>query len=240
MSIINFNEVVKTYGEAVILNNLSFSIPQNSIFGLIGANGVGKTTIIKNILNLVNLTSGSIEINGAKCQNNASRQKVFYLPESFCPPKNLSGYEFLHFYLKILKTPFNQQKTLQYCKMLDLNEIYLSYKILQCSKGTIQKIGLLLAFLSPAELLILDEPSTGLDVKARHSLKNTILHFHSLGGSVFLSSHIFSDLEQTCTHFGIFNNGNFAFFGTKNQILQKQQDLGVESLEQLFLQICGS
>lgn len=226
------------YNNTNIINNINCVINHPSVFGLIGINGAGKTTIIKSILNLVYLSKGQIKIFDIDNNDKNSRSKLFYLPENFLPPKNLMVDEFLKSYLKILNVKFNQEKLDKYSAMLDFDLKYLHYKISQCSKGTVQKVGLLLAFLSNAELLILDEPSTGLDVRARNSLKNAISYFYSLGGSVFLSSHIFSDLEQTCTHFGLLESGGFAFSGTKNQLIEKQKNLNVANLEELFLKIC--
>jgi ABC-2 type transport system ATP-binding protein len=232
------NNVVKKYSkDSFVIKDLSFEIPKNCIFGLIGSNGIGKTTLIKSILNLTFINGGEIKISDQDHKKGQSRNDLFYLPESFLPQKNLRAIEFLQSYLKILSVEFDNKDLEFYCSMLDINPKYINYKISECSKGTVQKIGLLLAFLSKKTFLLLDEPSAGLDVRARNSLKNTISYFHSKGGTVFLSSHIFSDLESVCTHFGIFNESKFVFLGTKDQIILKQNELGVENLEQLFIKL---
>jgi ABC-2 type transport system ATP-binding protein len=232
-----FNEVKKSYdAKNTIFSDVSFSIELGSVFGLLGLNGAGKTTIIKSILSLTNIQAGSITIDGIDNANNLARAGVFYLPEKFSPSRFLTAYEFLTNYLRIFNgTTPNKEQIDFYCDNLDIDKKYLGYKISACSKGTVQKIGLLLAFLSNANLLILDEPSSGLDVKARSKLKSTIAYYKALGKSVFLSSHIFSDVEDVCDKFMIFDKGQIKFIGSKEQILQNVQNANCKNIEEYFL-----
>jgi ABC-2 type transport system ATP-binding protein len=307
MSVIEFSKVTKQYAQnaiktfrfksqnnnkisnqLLILNDVKLRVENKSIFGLVGLNGTGKTTIIKSLLALVDVTKGEIKINNTPTKFHTSRKDLFYLPEHFMPCGFLRVREFIYCYVdtfysvnkksfpyysftaaqdldtkslhtKVCESHFierflaknnatdRKQKTENrklvnsaidfYAKMLDLDLKYLDYKIESCSKGTVQKIGLLTAFLTDAETLVLDEPSTGLDVKARWCLQNTISFYNKLGKTIFLSSHIFSDLDKVCTHFGIFTNKNFVFCGTKDELENEKRKVGIDSFEDYFLSL---
>ena len=242
MTSVVFNGVKKSYDlKNTIFQDLSFTIGSSSVFGLLGLNGAGKTTIIKSILGLTSIQQGTIAIDGILNDDNKSRKNIFYLPEKFSPSRFLTAREFLVNYLRIFNGSKIDEKLLDfYCDNLDIDKKYLSYKIGACSKGTVQKIGLLLAFLSNANLLILDEPSSGLDVKARSKLKSTIAYYKTLGKSVFLSSHIFSDVEDVCDQFMIFDKGQIKFVGSKEQILQNVALVNCKNIEEYFLKVISA
>lgn len=237
MTILQIQNLSKSFETSQILRDINLQINKNEIFGIIGINGAGKTTLIKSIMNLATHPTGRILLSDVDTKFTVARQSIFYLPEKFLPPKNFTCIEFVQSYLKLYNITANSDNIYDWASRLDLNHKYLNLKISKLSKGTVQKIGLLTAFLSNRQLLILDEPMDGLDVKARVLLKNSIIDYKTSGKSVIFSSHILTDMEEICDRIGILDTGSFKFVGTinefKNQFLQGDKI----SLEKAFLSL---
>ena len=157
-------------------------------------NGVGKTTLIKIILDLLDQDHGEVEIFGVSRVLPESRKKICYLPEKFQPSQHLKGAEFVKFVLDFYGKKYNPEKAKKVCENLDLKFEVLKQKVTKYSKGMTQKLGLLAVFLSEADLVILDEPMSGLDPKARIALKKELIAYKKSGKTIFFSSHIFQFL----------------------------------------------
>ena len=136
-------KIFKNYYEKVVLNNCSFSVESGSIFGLVGLNGIGKTTLIKIIFDMLNMDSGSAKFFGIENYNSNSRLNVSYLPEKFSPSQYLSGYEFLEISLSFFKKKLNKEKARQMAEMIDLDPNALKNVVGKYSKGMGQKLGIL-------------------------------------------------------------------------------------------------
>ena len=226
------DRVTTRYGKHVVLEDVSLAVAQGEIFGLIGLNGVGKTTLIKSILTLVKPAAGTVRIFGQDHMKPASRAKLAYLPEKFQPPPLLSGAEFIRFSLSYYGLPFERAAVDAMAVDLGLEPDALDKRVGVYSKGMSQKLGLLATFMTGLPLLMLDEPMSGLDPKARILLKDQIDAYRVRGNTVFLSSHILADLDEMCDRVGVLHGGGLAYDGTPAELKRRE---GTASLERAFL-----
>ena len=224
--------VTTRYGKHVVLEDISLTIAEGEIFGLIGLNGVGKTTLIKSILTLVKPTAGAVRIFGQNHLRPASRATLAYLPEKFQPPPLLSGAEFIRFSVSFYGLRFDRAEAAEMADSLGLEAAALDKRVGVYSKGMSQKLGLLATFMTGLPLLMLDEPMSGLDPKARILLKRRIDAYRGQGNTVFLSSHILADLDEMCDRVGVLHDRQIAYDGTPAE-LKRRED--TPSLERAFL-----
>ena len=186
---LKISNLSKSFGAKKVLDGINLEVKRNEIFGFIGLNGVGKTTTIKIILDLLNQDSGEVEIFGENSILPKSRNDLAYLPEKFQPSTQLKGTEFLKFVAGLHHKKFDLTEAKKIAKALNLEESALNLKIGNYSKGMTQKLGLIGTFLSKANLIILDEPMSGLDPIARISLKEQLIAYREEGHAIFFSSH---------------------------------------------------
>lgn len=229
---LKISEISKSFGDRVVLNKVEFSVKQNEIFGFIGLNGMGKTTLIKIILDLLDQDHGEVEIFGISRVLPESRKKLCYLPEKFQPSQHLKGEEFLKFVLDFYGKKYNPHKAKEICQNLDLRFEVLKQKVTKYSKGMTQKLGLLAVFLSEADLVILDEPMSGLDPKARIALKKELMAYKNSGKTIFFSSHILSDMDEICDSIAVLNEAKIVYEGTPQGFKNKHCE---DSLDKAFL-----
>lgn len=228
---LKISSISKSFAKPV-LDAVSFEIKPNEIFGFIGLNGQGKTTLIKIILDLLDQDDGEVEIFGVSRALPQARKKVCYLPEKFQPSIHQKGEEFVKFVLSFYGKKFDAKKAQQICQNLDLSFEVLQEKISKYSKGMTQKLGLLAVFLSEAELVILDEPMSGLDPKARIALKRELMSYKNSGKTVFFSSHILSDMDEICDSIAVLNDTKIVYCGTPQGFKDKHQQ---DNLDKAFL-----
>lgn len=224
--------ISKSYDKKTVLDSLSLELKSGEILGLVGLNGIGKTTLIKCILQLANADTGSAEIFGISASDDQARKKLAYLPEKFHPSKYLRGYEYLELCLDYYGLKLNKEEANQCAEDLALEAAALGKRIASYSKGMGQKIGLMGAFLSQRPLLILDEPMSGLDPKARIALKKKLLSYRDAGNTIFFSSHILADIEEICDRVAIINDAQIRYLGTPKEF---QKEYPGKSLESSFL-----
>jgi len=233
--------VVKSFGEKKVLDGVSFEVKKGEIFGFVGLNGIGKTTLIKIVINLLDCDLGNVEILGNSFVLPSSRKNIFYLPEKFQPSAYLKGIEFLKFndgfYGNFKK---DKKKFLSdvgaMAESLYLDKKALNFRVSKYSKGMMQKLGLISAFLSGADLIILDEPMSGLDPSARIGLKKRLLEYKDKGKSIFFSSHVLSDIDEICDAIAVLNDGQIIFQGSCEDFKGQQGD---DNLEKAFLKAIG-
>ena len=232
MSILKIDSLKKLYKKTLAVDKVSFNIPAGAVFGLVGLNGAGKTTIIKSITGLLKKFTGTVEIDGAKWGTTEFRKKFAYLPELFAPHYYLTGWEYLNFIQKLHNANLDRARVLELCRELKFDEKLLDKKTNTYSKGTAQKLGVIQTICTPTKFLIFDEPMSGLDPLARVQFKNVLLKEHEKGRTILFSTHILHDIDTLCTHVGILNKGVLLFCGTPAEIKQKH---GVGDLEAAFL-----
>lgn len=231
-TILSVHEICKSYGKKQVLQNVSLTLAKGELFGLIGLNGVGKTTLIKIILDLVKADSGGTEIDGVASTRTHSRRNLAYVPEKFQPSRYLTGFEYLKLSSSYYGKELDKPRALELARSLALDEDALNRKVGSYSKGMGQKLGLLAACLTDQPLLILDEPMSGLDPKARILLKNLMLEMKEKGRTIFFSSHILADIDEICDRIGIIDNTQLIYNGTPQAFKEAQ---GEASLERAFL-----
>ncbi len=227
------NQITKRYEKNLVLDNVSLSLVPGELFGLIGLNGVGKTTLIKIILDLARPDKGEVCLFGEKCTDARTRRNISYLPEKFQPSRYLRGKEYLQLSLSYFGKRFDLAHARQMAAALDLDPEALERKVGSYSKGMGQKLGLIGAFLVDAPFLILDEPMSGLDPRARIMLKEELLAYKARGKTIFFSSHILSDIDEICNRVGVISNSKLVFLGTP---LEFKRFYPSDTLEKSFLQ----
>lgn len=229
---LRFQQVVKRYGAASVLQGVDLELRAGQCFGLVGVNGAGKTSLIKCLLDFCALDGGAIEIFGRPHRQPASRQPLGFLPERFNPPYYLTGADFIRYLLTLQGLPYDPQAVAAMLAALDLEPAALKRAVRQYSKGMTQKLGLAACLLSRKQLYILDEPMSGLDPKARALLKEQLRQLQRAGSTLFLTSHALADVDELCDSMAILHDGRIRFAGTPAEC-RGQYD--VDTLEQAFL-----
>jgi len=207
---IETTELTKCFGSLTAVNKLNLKVQNNTIHGFLGPNGAGKTTTIKILVGLLRPTSGSVKVLGqeVRVDDADSRLNIGYMPELPKFPKHLKGAELLDIYGRMYGMT-QQQRTDQIPKLIELvglkgreNDLIGKY-----SKGMQQRIGIAQALLSNPELVILDEPSIGLDPVGMMEVRELVKAISREGITIFLSSHLLFEVEQMCDHVTIINQG---------------------------------
>jgi len=217
-----------------ILKTLSLEIPEHSYFAIAGVNGAGKSTLIKLILDLIRPGRDSeIKIFGRNNQITGCRDALAYLPEKFDVKKTVSGWQYLNFVTSIYKMTLDKKAASSLAEKLDFPVSRLKSKIGSYSKGMVQKLGLISCFILDRELLILDEPLSGLDPSARFHFKNLLLEEKQKGRTMLYSTHMLADAEEICDQFGILHGGEMKYIGTPSACMRSYQ---ADTLEQAYMQ----
>ncbi|MCK9993241.1 MAG: ABC-2 type transport system ATP-binding protein [Alphaproteobacteria bacterium] len=217
-----------------VFEDLSLHVAPGEIFGLTGVNGAGKTSLIKAALSLLEPEAGEMFFFGVSSGLPASRMQVAYLPENFRPPAAMRGAQFVRLALAFHDLAFDRPRADALARAIDLDPAVLDARIATLSRGTAQKLGLLAAFLSERPLLILDEPMSGLDPRARILLKKQIQVYCAGNKAVFFSSHGLSDLEELCHRIAVLHEGALRFIGAPAKLCAQQHE---RTLERAFLSL---
>lgn len=204
-NLIEVNNLTKTYGQQRGIRNVSFSIAEGEVFGFLGPNGAGKTTTIRTFMGLLKPDSGTARIGGFDCWRQATQVKhlVGYLPGEFTFDPGMTGAQIIS-YLGHLRGGIDRAYTTQLIERLDVDP---SKRFRTYSRGNKQKIGLIQAFMHKPRLLILDEPTGGLDPLNQQEFYKLVAEAHDEGRTIFLSSHILPEVEHTCQRVGIIREG---------------------------------
>jgi ABC-2 type transport system ATP-binding protein len=204
-NLIEVNILTKTYGQQRGIRNLSFSITEGEVFGFLGPNGAGKTTTIRTFMGLLKPDSGTACIGGFDCWRQSTQVKhlVGYLPGEFTFDPGMTGAQIIS-YLGHLRGGIDRTYTSELIERLDVDP---SKRFRMYSRGNKQKIGLIQAFMHKPRLLILDEPTGGLDPLNQQEFYKLVAEAHDEGRTIFLSSHILPEVEHTCQRVGIIREG---------------------------------
>lgn len=219
MNAIEIKDVNKTLGQ-FSMKDINLNLPTGCIMGLVGKNGAGKTTLIKLILGIAKADSGTITVLG--CDNRKhfkyTKQYIGYVPDSGIFDENYTLIKINKLMCGIYRE-WNEPLFLEYAKKFHLS---LDQKIKEFSKGMKAKLSIMTAICHGAKLLIMDEPTTGLDPVARDEIVNILFEFtREEDCSVLISSHIVSDLEKLCDYICLIDNGQIQFIEEKDEILEK-------------------
>ncbi len=224
--------LVKRYGGRAALGGVELEVPAGAAFGLVGANGAGKTTLIKCALDLCAFDAGRIELFGTDHRRAEARRRLAYLPERFMPPHFLLGREFLAMSLELAGSRYDPARAAALAAELELEPGALDRPVRQLSKGMAQKLGLAACFLVERDLYLLDEPMSGLDPGGRVAVKSVLERLHRGGRTLFLTTHVLSDVEELCREMAVLDRGALRFHGAPAQLCARH---GEPTLERAFL-----
>ncbi len=205
---IEASNLYKSYNNVNALEDLTLNIEKGKSFGFLGPNGAGKTTFVKIILNLISADSGSSKLLGIDSKETLSRARVGFLPENMPIYPFLSVEEFLQFHAKLIDLPAGESaKEVETALKMTGTISYKEKKMGALSKGMRQRTGIAQAILANPELLILDEPTSGLDPIGIKDVRDILLQMKDKGATIFLNSHLLSEIEKTCDTIAILNKG---------------------------------
>lgn len=208
MKAIVIDRATKDYGNGKGVFDLSLAIDKGEVFGFLGPNGAGKTTTIRQLLGFTHPNSGSLFIDGKRCFDESAKinETLGYLPGEIAFFDDMTGKEFLRF-MASMRGLRDMTKT---HTLTDFFELDIKGKIKKMSKGTKQKVGLVCAFMHDPEVLILDEPTDGLDPLMQSKFIGLVLKQKAFGKTIFMSSHSFDEIDRTCDRVAIIRAGRLA------------------------------
>lgn len=225
MELVKCSNLCKEFDNKQILNNINLSIPKGKIIGLLGKNGMGKTTLIKLINDLLTPTSGEILINGER-PGVKSKKIISYLPERTYLDKNMNVLQIINFFDEFYDN-FNKEKAIKLLKDLNLDK---DLKISKMSKGMQEKLQLILVMSREAELYILDEPLGGVDPATRDYILDTILLNFNEDASLIISTHIISDVERILDDVIFIDKGEIVLTSSADELRNREN----ASIDEIF------
>lgn len=234
---IEIEGLTKTFGFGVdtvtAVDALDLTVDQGEVFGFLGPNGAGKTTTVQMLMQIIFPTSGVGSLLGKVLGDISAREKIGYLPELFQFHAFLRADEFLDFHARLYGIPASERpkRIKEVLDQVGLTENSRS-RLRTFSKGMLQRIGIAQAIINKPKLLFLDEPTSALDPMGRRDIRDLIIKLREEGTTVFLNSHLLSEVEMTCTLIGIINKGKLVRVGDIQSMVQPTQcvDIRVEGL----------
>ncbi|MDD1675613.1 MAG: ABC transporter ATP-binding protein [Methanomicrobiales archaeon] len=232
---IETHQLVKQYGDVTAVDHVSLSVGEGELFGLLGPNGSGKTTMIKVLTGQIAPTSGQGQVMGIDVVQDPVRvrEMVGIVPEQETPPSFLTAEEYLQFVGKIRHLEDTEEQVTFWSRYLEFSD----KKDVLCkdlSRGTRQKLMVAQAFLHRPQMVLIDEPLINLDPVMQRKLKDYLVNYVRNGGTVFLSTHILEIAEEICTRIGIIHAGHLVHEGPVADLKSRSQHL-----EQFFLDTIG-
>ena len=202
--VVELDRLTKRYGDVTGIDGLEFSVHEGEIFGLLGPNGAGKTTTVRLLLDFIRPTSGSAKLFGMDPRRDgiAIRSRIGYLPGDFVTYNYMNAVDVASYF-----TSLRGQEPVRFDEMCQRFELDPTRKIKELSKGNRQKVGLMQAFMNDPDLVVLDEPTTGLDPLLQREFQDLVLDERNRGKTVLLSSHVLSEVEATADRVCIIRNG---------------------------------
>jgi ABC-2 type transport system ATP-binding protein len=222
--VVNIERLNVSYGRQVAVRDLSLTIPRGEVFGFIGPNGAGKTTTIKVLATLLRPTTGTVRVLGTDVTQSPQtvRRSIGYVPDSFGIYEDLSVAEYLHFFAAAYRIDRNKRAgtVKDVLALTDLSNKAAS-QVDALSRGMKQRLGIARILLHDPQLLLLDEPASGLDPRARIELRELLKELQRMGKTILVSSHILHELSQLCTRIGIIEAGQLVAEGSLADIYRK-------------------
>jgi ABC-2 type transport system ATP-binding protein len=243
-TLIQTSHLTKRFGEKLAVNDVSFQVQSGEIFGFLGPNGAGKTTTIKMIVGLLKPTSGLVQVGGYDVQSQPLQAKAVngYVPDEPNLYAKLTGRELLRFVgdLYGIERQQVERRSDELLRLFDLTEAG-DDTIDSYSHGMQQKSAIASALVHDPKVLVLDEPTVGLDPKSARLIKDILRQLADRGAAIFLSTHILEIAERMCDRIGIINRGSLIAVGTMQELRSARQDEidSETTLEDIFLGLTG-
>lgn len=219
--IIETKGLVKKYGKFAAVNDLSLEVPAGSIYGFVGPNGAGKTTTMRMLTTLTRPTEGQAWVNGHSVtqEPRAVRRAIGYMPDEFGVYDDMRVWEYLDFFAACYDIPENDRKRLidDLLELVDLTHRR-EDMVDKLSRGMKQRLSLARTLAHDPAVLILDEPASGLDPRARIEIRELLVELSKMGKTVFFSTHILADVQEICTHIGIIEGGQMIAQGSMEEM----------------------
>ena len=226
MAIIETINLTRKYGDLVALDNLNLQVQEGDCFGFIGPNGAGKTTTIKILATLLKPSWGEARIDGnvVGYQNPAIRPKIGYVPDFMGAYDDMVVYEYLEFFASCYNLHGAQRRKVV-ADVLDLTELRHKGRteVNSLSRGMSQRLSIARVLLHDPKVLLLDEPASGLDPRARIEIRELLKELRRMGKTIVISSHILHELAELCNTVGIIEQGKLLFSGTTDEIMARSQ-----------------
>lgn len=220
---LQIDHLYKSYGKFQAVSNLTLHIPKGDLFGFVGPNGAGKTTTIRMVCGLMLPNRGNIAINGmdALTHQKEIKKQIGYVPDFFGVYDNLKVREYMDFYGSMYRMGSKEierisDDLLELVNLSDKKETYVD----TLSRGMKQRLCVARALIHNPALLVLDEPNSGLDPRARVEMKELLQNLRSMGKTIVISSHILSELSEMCNSIGIMNHGNLVAAGRIEDVME--------------------
>ena len=219
--IIETKELVKRYGKFAAVNGLSLEVPTGSIYGFVGPNGAGKTTTMRMLTTLTRPTNGQAWVAGHSVTDEprAVRRAIGYMPDEFGVYDDMRVWEYLDFFAACYDIPESERKRLidDLLELVDLTHRR-EDMVDKLSRGMKQRLSLARTLAHDPAVLILDEPASGLDPRARVEIRELLVQLSKMGKTIFFSSHILADVAEICTHIGIVEAGQMVAQGSMDDM----------------------
>lgn len=221
---LKIKNLYKRYGKFTALDGLDLEIEKGELFGFVGPNGAGKTTTMRIMAGLLKADSGSVVIDGVDAEKESGKikEKIGYMPDFFGVYDNLKAMEYMEFYASIYGIEGLEARELcrNLMKLVNLEDKEDAY-VDGLSRGMKQRLCLARSLVHNPELLILDEPASGLDPRARFEMKEILKNLSRMGKTIIISSHILPELAEMCTSIGIIEHGKMVVKGTVDEIMNR-------------------
>jgi ABC-2 type transport system ATP-binding protein len=222
--IIEVEKLTKRFGKRPAVDNVSFDIEPGEVFGFIGPNGAGKTTTIRILTTLLRPTAGQVRVDGHSVAQDprAVRRIVGYMPDFFGVYTDMTVWEYLDFFSACYDVPPAQRPGLvkDLLELVDLNHRRNDF-VDSLSRGMKQRLCLARALVHDPKVLVLDEPASGLDPRARVEFRDLLTELHKMGKTIFISSHILADIAEICTEIGIIEAGQMVTHGNIQEMRRR-------------------
>jgi len=217
-------------GKIIALNEVTLSVRVGTIFGLLGPNGAGKTTLVKILLGILFPTSGSATILESPLNNIKIKEKIGYLPENHRYPDFLKGGDVLDYFAQLsgVEKKRRIKNKAQLLKLVNM-EKWEQTKLKKYSKGMLQRLGLAQAMINDPQMLFLDEPTVGVDPIGRKEIRDILLHLKETGKTIFLNSHLLSEVEMICDEVAILDKGRLIRRGTVEELTSPSKTYRIET-----------
>jgi len=225
---LQIENLTKNYGKFQALDHLNLHIEKGEIFGFVGPNGAGKTTTMRIVCGLLKATSGSVYVDGVDAISNPEdiKRKVGYVPDFFGVYDNLQVMEYMEFYGSMYGMEKEEvdeisRGLLELVNLSDKENVFVD----TLSRGMKQRLCVARALIHNPDLLVLDEPNSGLDPRARFEMKEVLKNLGSMGKTIIISSHILPELSEMCSSIGIMERGKLIVSGKVDEIMQKSRGI---------------
>ena len=223
-NIIEIQGLTKKYGDLTALNDLTLNIEEGAVFGFVGPNGAGKTTTMRIITTLLKPTSGTVRVAGYSVLDDPRgvRRTIGYMPDFFGVYDDMKVWEYLDFFAACYDVPANSRKSMidDLLALVDLGHKREDY-VESLSRGMKQRLCLARTLAHDPQILILDEPASGLDPRARIEIRELLRELKTMGKTIFFSSHILSEVADICTSIAIMEAGNLVVHGDIDEMMSQ-------------------